>query len=728
MKLFVKQNAAYAIFLLFILFAPLFNGLFNKGALYGSLILLLLITIIFIAKVQTLYIDVKLFALFALQFVFCGISAINGINREEAIFGFFKFMFIPVVFVLSLNSDNLKIGSRSRDEWSRSPIKSYNLLMLLIFTTGTVISIINISLSFMKTTNLKNYRADAVFGYANTLALFVFICSVIGFYFYYSGDRPRLFRVALKLGIFFNITVLILTYSRTMWILSLFLYTFFLLYIRKPGSAADSVLLIFASSFSGITISSGMWLISVPVFLALSLILIYYEYSLRTRFVSLIACNKFRRSKALAIAVFAAIILFLAFSVSLIGSTYLNQRIAAISFGATELQERFAYYNDAASIVKDYPLFGTGSGGWSSIQFKYQTALYSVKYVHSAIFQTVLDYGLAGLLLFISQIIVLISYAIRIFRNNCGKKLKYALALAVVCNSAILLHSAIDFDFEFSTTVMIFWINMAFLSRASGNVRSISFHKGDWKHKESQKIALTIRIGLSSVIALVILCLLSLYISDFFYSKGISLYNSRNYVKAEASLENAFRFNPFSSNSYYARSKSLSSQLKNRYSGKLKECIEYLLTAEKYDPFKPAYAESLADIYDNLNDYRKSAEQYGKLTKLSPMKIYYYEGLSQSLMAMAETDFRSGRADAAENKCKKIVRIPEQLEKARTRISANAGKLKHKLVLKITPELAYNIGRAYLYLNDNRKAIEYLKIASKGKSIPKSWLLKQYTL
>jgi tetratricopeptide (TPR) repeat protein len=488
------------------------------------------------------------------------------------------------------------------------------------------------------------------------------------------------------------------------------------------------MLLICASLISGITISYGKWFISVPVFLVLSLILVYYEYSIRTRIISLIVNNKFLKRKAFIKAMFAGIILILAVGVSLIGSAYLNQRIASISFGSTELQERFAYYKDAISIIKDYPLFGTASGGWSSIQFKYQTALHSVKYVHSSIFQTVLDYGIAGLLVFISQIIVLIIYAIKIFRNNCGKKLKYAMALAVVCNSAILLHSAIDFDFEFSTTAMIFWINMAFLSGASGNVRSINFHKGDRIHKEPQKVALTIRIGFSSVIVLVMLCLLSLYTSDFFYSKGVSQYNSKNYLKAEVSLENAVRFNPFSSNSYYARSKSVSSQLKDRYSGKLQKGIEYLLTAEKYDPFKPAYAESLADIYDNLNDYRKSTEEYGKLTKLSPMKIDYYEGLSESLMAMAETDFGSGREDAAKNKCKKIVRIPQQLEKTGSRISANAGKLKHKLVLKITPELAYNIVRAYLYLNDNQKAIEYLRIASKGKNIPKSWLLKQYTL
>lgn len=50
-------------------------------------------------------------------------------------------------------------------------------------------------------------------------------------------------------------------------------------------------------------------------------------------------------------------------------------RILSSSINSTELQERFAYYHDAVRIIKDYPILGIGPMGWSSMQFKYQTAI-----------------------------------------------------------------------------------------------------------------------------------------------------------------------------------------------------------------------------------------------------------------------------------------------------------------------------------------------------------------
>ncbi|MDP4268245.1 MAG: O-antigen ligase family protein [Bacteroidota bacterium] len=723
MKLLLKQNAAYIIFLIFFLFAPLFGGLFYKGAVYSSLILLCIITILLFTKAQRVYMDVKLLVLFSVQLILTSISAINGINREDAIFGFFKIMFVPILFVLALNLENLKFGSTNRNDQSQAPLKGYNLLLNFLFLTGFVISIINVSLSLMKRANLKNYRADAVLGYANTLALYVFVCSIIGFYLYYGQERTRIFRVAIKLGIFFDITVLVLTYSRTMWVLSLLLYICFLLYIRKSGSIIDAVLLISVSIVSGIVISYGKMLIGIPLFLALLIFLIYYEYSLRTRFISLIGYNDFWKRKALSKAIFTVVILILIAAVSFLGSTYLIRRVASIGFGATELQERFAYYKDALSIIKDYPIIGTGAGGWGSIQFKYQTALYSVRYVHSSIFQAALDYGIAGLSMFLMQIAVFILYAVKTLKQSTGRKIKSAVILCIVCNSAILLHSVLDFDLEFSLITMIFWINVAFLSRLSGNAQNMCTSAHSY-NKNMVKLSSACKTAVAAILTVCVILILSLDVSDFFYKKGTASYNSKNFKKAEEYLDRAVIFNPFSSNAYYAKAKTLLSGNKENEPGVLNNTVRRLAQAEKYDYFNPVYAETLADAYDNVNNFGKSAKEYGKLIRLSPMRIGYYEGLSESLMAMAEIDLKSKRLNDAKRKWSRIIETEKHLKEARFRISPNAGKLKHKLILKITPELAYNIGRAYLYLNDTTKAVKYLKIASEGKNIPENWLLK----
>jgi hypothetical protein len=704
---FIKQLDK--ILLLLIILIPFMKGLFFKEAFIPAFFLITVLFIILIKKSKVFIFDKKILIIFILTFLSSFISIFTGINKEKSIYGFFLDMFPMFIFFLYLNMPyNLSL-QKSGEQLSKespgtdpesSPALPIHKFMWVFFISGTFISIMNFYIGIMYNDSLKGLRFNLFIPYENTLAVYLFACSVAGIYLMQAQMQKTL--PLQKTAICINMAAMFFTLSRTMWILAVFLYIFYLILLKAKKTTVSFGLILLVTFLDIAVISYLPWKTGWLIFLLNPLLFVSFDLLyrfLRQNF----KFKSFTKTPIIILAVSAAVLIF--FLLVLTSGT-IRERVMSINLNAQELLERFAYYRDAPSIIKDYPIFGTGHGGWASIQYKYQTAIYSVEYIHSSIIQAFVDHGFIGLLIFLMQCAVFLYYSIKAFRNSTGKHLKAGISCLIIINASILMHSVSDIDFEYPVINMLFWIVVAYLVRFSG-IKPVEIRLGSIK-----------RFVAISASTLLIICLLPLYISNFYYLKGTKYTDDGLYINASICFKKAARFNPFSSDALYMEGNVLGETYK-QLSDKddVIKSIDCVNAAQKLDKYNPQYPTLKEQTFSFFSDYQKSIDECRQLLVLQPLIIYNYEALSDSLIKNSEKLYDEGFKNTAMEGFTEVTQIETQISLASKKISKAANKLKHKPILTITPLLAYNIGEAYCYLSDFIKAGKYISMASTDESL-----------
>jgi len=122
-------------------------------------------------------------------------------------------------------------------------------------------------------------------------------------------------------------------------------------------------------------------------------------------------------------------------------------RLANINFRQHSVLERMTFYRDALKVSADYPLFGTGGGGWTALYEQYQNNPYVSRQAHSFFFQTLVEIGWIGSLI----LIILVSGIFFIYLKNYWKERveQPGHFIFFILTISILTHSLIDFDMSF---------------------------------------------------------------------------------------------------------------------------------------------------------------------------------------------------------------------------------------------------------------------------------------
>jgi O-antigen ligase len=149
----------------------------------------------------------------------------------------------------------------------------------------------------------------------------------------------------------------------------------------------------------------------------------------------------------MAIGVIALLILFNSSSVRGMLPGNIADRLENINFHQHSVLERQTFYKDALKVVRDYPIIGTGGGGWSAIYQEYQNNPYISAQTHSFYVQILVEIGLVGFLL----LLFLLSCIYYIYIRQYFKK-KETIGnsfIFFIFATAILIHSLIDFDMSY---------------------------------------------------------------------------------------------------------------------------------------------------------------------------------------------------------------------------------------------------------------------------------------
>src|SRR5437879_2558688 len=106
---------------------------------------------------------------------------------------------------------------------------------------------------------------------------------------------------------------------------------------------------------------------------------------------------------------------------------------------------RVTVWRDTLKLIRAYPVFGCGLGGYESAfpRFKNSLPYFDQDYAHSDYLQGMAELGLAGFAIVATSVVLAMNSALRSIRKKDALYFGLACAGAII---VILLHSAVDFN------------------------------------------------------------------------------------------------------------------------------------------------------------------------------------------------------------------------------------------------------------------------------------------
>jgi O-antigen ligase len=136
----------------------------------------------------------------------------------------------------------------------------------------------------------------------------------------------------------------------------------------------------------------------------------------------------------------------------------LRYRVALPFYGEKSAVARLSLWNTAGKMIKDSPLFGKGVNGFNLNWDKYNSdpGLLHYNFPHNIFLNFWVDFGLPGMIAFISLCCVLIWKGVVNKKQN-----RFALPL-VLALIAILAHGLIDIPYLKNDLALMFWLFVSF--------------------------------------------------------------------------------------------------------------------------------------------------------------------------------------------------------------------------------------------------------------------------
>lgn len=220
-------------------------------------------------------------------------------------------------------------------------------------------------------------------------------------------------------------------------------------------------------------------------------------------------------------------------------------RFQSISTKENSSQARIAFYKDAFKVIKDYPILGTGGGGWLALYQMYQSYSYWTTQAHNYFLQMWIEVGVVGLGLFIASILVLMYKLLKLYKYTESENNKIFISIIFTAVVGILGHAFMDFDLSLVSLTNILW---AFIGLLAGSTLTISGKEAvpnESKVKNLKSKYAYMNIGFTIFLVLVIIGSSSLILSDSYKEKGLAANERQNINEALKYFEKASKLDPF---------------------------------------------------------------------------------------------------------------------------------------------------------------------------------------
>jgi len=171
-------------------------------------------------------------------------------------------------------------------------------------------------------------------------------------------------------------------------------------------------------------------------------------------------------------------------------------RLEAINVNQNSVLERGTFYQDALKLWRDYPVIGTGGGGWAALYEKYQNNPYTSRQAHNFYLQTLVETGILGLSALLLLLAVVLYHFLRSYRTKSEEdRLPYLIGFVIA--ASILLHSFLDFNMSFVLIGMIVFLCLGIMLGGT-TLPPFSFQKG-WARRKALLAYPSILAGVSAI-------------------------------------------------------------------------------------------------------------------------------------------------------------------------------------------------------------------------------------
>jgi len=297
-------------------------------------------------------------------------------------------------------------------------------------------------------------------------------------------------------------------------------------------------------------------------------------------------------------------------------------RVGDMTPNVSEFQSRLAYYEDGIKLIMDKPM-GIGGLGYKYSQKSFQTAVYSVKYIHNGFLQIAIDNGI------VAAMLVLVMFC-DFFISGNNKFHEKLIVLIMV------FHSLIDFDFEFP----LFFIIIVLI-----------FALGKTKIKEY-------KAKFSVIVALIVTFIyLYMFTATYFNYSG-------NYIKATLLYP------------YYTEAR-VNTLIEKEDGVKILEQNKYSVRAHQF----------LVQHYDTNNNIAKKLYHMRQLMDIEHLEIKRVQDYSKALLVEAKRCLANEEYKKSQSYLQEILDLELYIKEQHKTISQRAYKLKHLPVMVMTPDL-----------------------------------------
>jgi O-antigen ligase len=356
------------------------------------------------------------------------------------------------------------------------------------------------------------------------------------------------------------------------------------------------------------------------------------------------------------------------------------------------LNARLEMFRDAIKIIKDYPLLGTGGGGFKALYQGYQERIYYSTEVHNHFLQVWVEAGILGFFAFTG---IWLSLAIA-FIKNCLHNRKATVywqnwASVFVPVAALGAHSVIDWNFSLAAVGIYLFVLLG-VSKSLDQVDWFKRDKSD-KGKDSKQGKW---IGIVAVAGGSLLLIYTLVLLKGFHNTWRSqIYLEQGNLKqAVIELGEAIRYDPLRAENYFNLNVLFDDHA--RSSGdrmEIQQLVYLSQRAHELEPYNPIYAYRYGELLLSYVSPQEGLKMIDRVIVLRPLEVNSYMQAGIIRLQIAEFYLNSGNNGEAEKYLSEIKEIEQ------------------KMIIRLgnaTP-LLFIMGRTMFLLNDFESARNYFE-------------------
>jgi O-antigen ligase len=718
----------FAIVALMVIYPPYFRGLFFHRAMFVTHILTALVFLGIIAakcrnhdwKFIRTPLDGAVLA-FALAYA---LSLITAVHFGDALYGFLKALnyFMLYWLVGRVITDHRRLEGMA------------HVLLLTALGVG-LIGVLSASGYQVYPNAYENGLIHSTLQYHNATAAFLAAMSILGLALLIrKTSRPWL--VAYSLVVFILQVIVFSTISKGAWLT--LAVGGMVLVLGMPGWKRFKALYFlgglglvafatgnrFLPAITGPNPHQGLPIIIVGLILAAVVCLLWEAagYIIRTK----------PRGKHIVAAAGALLLLaggYVLCSGNLGLSNLVLKEISEIGqTGSSSYVTRLDFMRWGVNIVKDYPIFGAGAGGWDGLYHRYQDYLFWTKEVHNHFIQVWVEAGTVGLLAFISIWLAMFWSSFALYRHWREKKEQQAgnpdsqnqWILVWGCTAAALtmaLHASIDFDLSLPALSLVLFTLMGMINAAyTMNERKVGLAFSGWP-----AAALSILLGLflfymgTTALAAYQRSETGQDLARQAQECAAVAEKQRILKRSAQQYERAINLYPWDATyhadlaSIYAEQYSVAqSRGEADLAVLFQKSVQAMERADQLSPGDMTVQKLLLDSAVAMGKFPLIMARLDATTATNPLDVGNYNSRATVLWKAAEYTFKNGEMSRSAEYVDAILLIPGQIEQQQARIKTSQAHWQGDK-LEVTPTITLNLARANYLRGSYREAVQLLE-------------------